>query len=298
MAPVVQPIVATGQNVGYSVVGAVALAKVVSVDIDVDEFQCWRLTSSGVSMLASTASPGGVPGAVHACEGTAALWTPSADHLAVFTDGAPWTVEEQTFSGLTIDRLLVAGDHGEVIAADHDGGTIYGLPLSGASTPSWSCSLGTGVLVGAPAAGRWLRHSGGLPDDGFGDADTTATQTLDLLDDTGTVLDSVTFIAPPGSWDWDQFAVPPVGVGASLMCWVQADPATFVYLGATAMVPGAFDVAWRPLTVDVGAGTLAWADSETTWTPDWTHSFGTVWHPWASAWGGQLLVGFLRNGYG
>ena len=297
MAPVVQPIVATGQNVGYSVVGAVALAKVVSVDIDVDEFQCWRLTSSGVSMLASTASPGGVPGAVHACEGTAALWTPSADHLAVFTDGAPWTVEEQTFSGLTIDRLLVAGDHGEVIAADHDGGTIYGLPLSGASTPSWSCSLGTGVLVGAPAAGRWLRHSGTLPDDGLGNPDTSAAQTLDLLDDTGTVLDSVTFTAPAGAWSENSFGVD-VDQGASMMCWVQTDPATIVYLGSTSIFGPAFDVEWRPLTFDAGTDTIAWAAAVGSWTPDWVQSFGAAWHPWASAWGGQLLVSFVRNGYG
>ena len=295
---VAQPIVADGQNVGYSVLGAIAPRKIVSVDMDAVEWRCWRLTSSGVSLLASSTYPGGVPGAVHACEGTVAVWTPSTDQLTVFTDGAPWTVAAQTFTGLAVDRVIVAGDQGQVVAADHVGGAVYGLPLSGASTPAWSCSLGDGVLVGSPLAGRWLRHSGGLPDDGFGASDTTAPQTLDLLDDSGSVLDSVTFTAPAGSWDWTLFASSPVPVGASCMSWVQPTPTTVLYFGSTSMTIGAFDIVWRRLTFDPGADTIAWDTSEATWTPDWVNTFGSVWHPWASSWGGQVLVGFVRDGYG
>jgi hypothetical protein len=222
-----------------------------------------------------------------------------------FANGAPWApvIDVDFTTPGDVVRMAIAGDQSECVAQDNTG-TVFGLPMDGTATPNWSCALGTGNLIGSPAANRWLRVSGTVTNPGSGwQSPITDPLTIDLLDSSGSVLDTVTFTAPAGSWTFNATAgSSTVTYEGNALCWVQTTPTIITYVGTKLHVYTTGSnpqVAYRCLEYHPGTDTITWMAAEqvfdTTWGPE--HS-GEEWHGWASNWGGQLVVGYRLNAHG
>ena len=221
-----------------------------------------------------------------------------------FTDGSPWTaVIDVSISGVgDAVRMAIAGDQSECVAQDTTG-AVFGLPMDGTTTYNWTCSLGTGNLIAAPAANRWLRVSGTVANPGSAwQAPITDPLTVDLLDSSGSILDSTTFTAPAGAWTFNATAgSSSVTYEGSALCWVQTTSTTITYIGTEyhyydGVTP--LRCAWRTLVYSPGTDTIAWDAAEQSFETNWLNgASGNEHHAWATNWGGQLVVGYRDNGH-
>lgn len=287
--------VATGIDFGTQVVGSVGPGYAVTADTAADEFALWQITDTGATQVTTVAASvdAGPRASMDDCC-TYAGWTSRLLHF--FTPGSPWTANVDVNFSLPSDpvALFVSGDKAEAVLSTDS--TVYGLPMDGTTTANWSCSLGTGLLIGSPSANRWLRLSGDLPDDGFGEPDWTNPLTIDMLDDTGSILDTITFVHP--RWSWYYAATAPVPVTDSFLQWITLTTGSVMYLGKdwpNEPTTYELDIVYRLL--DCTGDALSWTDAEQVLSSPWTDAFSTRFHPSASSYAGQLAIGYTVESF-
>ena len=191
---------------------------------------------------------------------------------------SPWTVsfvgfDFETWTGNT-GNIYIAGDLSEAVASTLDG-TVYGLPVDGVypGVANWSCSLGSGRLVGAPHANRWLREN-----DAGG---------VDLVSSGGSVLDSL-------AWDWT--AVPGNGYdgGRDNTAWVQVSEDVTTYVYSSPVDSGASSPILHYRSIITTGDTIDWDAAEATCATTWPDQATTRSYPVASAWDGQIAVSYRQ----
>lgn len=272
-------------GVNVLVVGAISETKFVTYEDGT--FRVWETNGLGVVELDSVLvdDPYGL-GPFNSMDGVIAYCDTVLGAWHFISDGSPWTLEINTvFSQVATHHLFVAGDQSEAVGSD--GTNVFGVPMDGSTTANWSCAQGTGRLVGAPRQNRWLRMSGTGDTDGM---------TVELMDDTGASLDSVTFTHPPDSY-WDGGGGSGADQADSLLSWVQLAEGMNTYLGCTRALGPTFEVtAIHYRTLVTTGDTLAWYAAEETFAPDWFDDGGNdLKHPVASSWLGKLAVGFVED---
>lgn len=199
----------------------------------------------------------------------------SAISLTFITSGSPWTITTvdlgTSFAEYrNVNWVEVSGDQSECVVATASL-TVHAMPMNGDTTPNWSCELGDGILIGAPYASRWLREN--------------AAGGVDLLDDTGSVLDSVAFTHPT-FW-----------LGDLRVVWTQLNSSatTYVYLEHLENPQRPINIRHRTLITT--GDTIDWADTEQTVPVGWVRDTLEYFYPIVSAWDGQLAIGYGSVGF-
>ena len=163
----------------------------------------------------------------------------------------------------------------------------------------WSCSVAgthphsTGICVGSPSTNRWIRVSGALYYDGADWDFDTVDLTVDLVNSSGTTLDSLTFTPPNGSWVHDLSNTPATYSSVEAYCalwWMVLPGNRIMYVGRRTsgggFPSGTGDVVCRVL--DCTGDTLAWESAE--YVVPLTDPLGYQQHPRTSTWDGTHAV--------
>lgn len=289
--PVLQRQVATALDLGTTIVGPLAEDLVVVFDRDALEWRLLHVDAAGVTLLDTVAASGIDPATAIVNDGIIAdgayAFFPSAVGAALTITARTWT----TGASGDFDRAYAGGlSSGMTYVLSTDAGDVV-LGLGAGVTDSYSTLIGAldgQTLIGAPAVNRWLRLSGD---------DSGAPCTVDLLDASGTVLDSIEFDHPDDSWLHDR----PYGTADatySVLWWAKPSDHLTTYVGSRltgSSYPYTSHVVTR--TLDSTGDTLAWVDAEA--------ELGTVGdvapdnvRPYAAAWDGQLAISLRYESYG
>lgn len=208
----------------------------------------------------------------------------------LYLDDIPFANIYWEYPSIGGQQLVLAGDSGEIIVSDDT--TVYGLPVDGSTTANWTCSLGSGFLAGSPATERWLRLAPRTV------TDEDETMTLALMDDSGTVLDSLTFDHPPDSWLVPEWS--PSDTDNTRYSTLQ-----FLPLGSNRVAVIARDVDGSPgyalyhwlRILDCSGGSIDWEGAWTVFDVETANSARDL-YPFAANYGGQLAVGLVYRPYG
>jgi hypothetical protein len=290
--PVLQRQVATALDLGTTIVGPLAENLVVVFDQDALEWKLLRVDVTGVTVLDTVAASGIDPATAIVNDGVIAdgshLFYPS-------TDGSTLTITNRSWSPSGYDRVYAAGGdpypagNPTFVLSTTGGHVVVGVgPGVSDSYTDLADMLDGQTLIGAPAFNRWLRMSGD---------DSGAPCTVELLDASGSVLDSIEFDHPDDSWLHNR----PYGTADatySVLWWVKPSEHLTTYLGSRlsgSSYPYTSHVVTR--TLDSTGDTLAWVDAEA--------ELGTVdevapenVRPYAAAWDGQLSISLRYESYG
>lgn len=242
----------------------------------IDELQLWRIVPP-VPLLVATVSASMTEnaGVISACLDTLGVIR-TDEGWWIVSPGSPWTVTSSALSIGGVDRLTIAGDLSCAVAQT-SGGDVVGVPIDGSGSALWTCSLGSGVLLGSPRAERWLRLTGDYP-----------TMSIDLVDDIGSTLDSISYDHPadsfPGSTGLTSAADStvhsvPVSPGVVTMLGIARDggPTYAVRVVHRTLTESSDVLSWNAVAAEIDAG---WSDGELSRTI-----------PWGAAADGQIAIG-------
>ena len=295
--PALQSRVATLLDLGTTIVGPLAENLVVVFDQDALEWKLLRVDVTGVTVLDTVAASGIDPATAIVNDGVIAdgshLFYPS-------TDGSTLTITNRSWSPSGYDRVYAAGGdpypagNPTFVLSTTGGHVVVGVgPGVSDSYTDLADMLDGQTLIGAPAFNRWLRLSGD---------DSGAPCTVELLDASGTVLDSIEFDHPGDSWLHDRptnSGVGPSDVTWSMLWWVKPAPLLTTYVGARYNPSPAFTVDLVARTLDSTGDALAWLDDEQVLVAEFGSlvPFETV-RPYAVAWDGQLAIALREQSWG